>query len=540
VVLADTPPGSRNEHDALVKWMETGGVLLRFAGPDLAANGDDLLPVTLRRGGRTIGGALSWEQPAHLAAFGTDSPFAGLTVPEDVTVSRQVLAEPSLELAGRTWARLTDGTPLVTGEKRGQGWLVLVHTTGSPSWSNLALSGLFVEMLRRVVGLSQGIGGAGDAPLPALELLDGFGRLQKAPANVHPIAGKDFAAAIATAASPPGYYGSQDARRALNLASAVQSVKPIGALPQGVARDTYSGGAETDLRPPLLTAALLVLLADLVIGYALRGLLALPGRRRRGAAAAGVLLLLGFTTGPVRAASDNDAFIEQATSEMHLAYVRTGVAAVDDVSRAGLVGLGNVLSRRTAVETAEPMEVDPETDDLIFFPLIYWPIVAEQPALSPRAVERINRFLATGGTIFFDTRDQGESALGGAGERLRQLVVGLNIPALAPVPPDHVLTKSFYLMQEFPGRYAGGQLWIEPAEDRVNDGVATVIIGSNDYAGAWAVDANGRPAYAVVPGGEQQREMALRFGVNLVMYALTGNYKSDQVHVPAILERLGQ
>ena len=57
---------------------------------------------------------------------------------------------------------------------------------------------------------------------------------------------------------------------------------------------------------------------------------------------------------------------------------------------------------------------------------------------------------------------------------------------------------------------------------------------------AWAVDADGRPLAAVVPGGARQREMAYRFGINLVMYAFTGNYKADQVHIPAILERLGQ
>ena len=104
-----------------------------------------------------------------------------------------------------------------------------------------------------------------------------------------------------------------------------------------------------------------------------------------------------------------------------------------------------------------------------------------------------------------------------AGSRSRPLV---------PVPPDHVLTKSFYLLHEFPGRWNGGQLWVEPVEDRVNDGVSSVIVGGNDWAGAWAVDDQGRAAYAVVPGGEQQREMAMRFGVNLVMYVLTGNYKS--------------
>ena len=166
-------------------------------------------------------------------------------------------------------------------------------------------------------------------------------------------------------------------------------------------------------------------------------------------------------------------------------------------------------------------------------------------ALADSAVEQLNGYLRDGGTILFDTRDQSSGSAGGrhagpAARRLRELAGGLDIPPLVPVPPDHVLTKSFYLLHEFPGRWTGGEVWVERGEDRVNDGVSTVIVGGNDWAGAWAVDATGRPMFAVVPGGEQQREMAYRFGVNLVMYALTGNYKSDQVHVPAILERLGQ
>ena len=67
-----------------------------------------------------------------------------------------------------------------------------------------------------------------------------------------------------------------------------------------------------------------------------------------------------------------------------------------------------------------------------------------------------------------------------------------------------------------------------------------MIIGGHDWAGAWAIDEYGSAMFPVLPGGERQREMARRFGVNLVMYALTGNYKTDQVHMPALLERLGQ
>jgi Domain of unknown function (DUF4159) len=482
---------------------------------------------------------MSWEQPAKLAPFAADSPFAGLTIPTDVTVSRQVLAEPDIDLAGKTWARLADGTPLVTAERHGRGWIVLMHTTANADWSNLALSGLFVEMLRRIVATSQGVTAASEEMLPPIETLDGFGALQRPPPTVRPIPGKEIAAAIVSPQHPPGFYGTQDSRRALNLASGIGELKAVAGLPADVRRETFAHGRETDLRAPLLTAALLLALADLVIAYALRGLL-----RRRPARVAGVFILAALVfPGSPRA---DDAFVVRATAELRLAYVRTGDDAVDAESRAGLVGLSDVLNRRTAVETADPLAIDIETDELIFFPLLYWPVTADQPPPSPSAVERINRYIETGGTILFDTRNGDEQApgpFGGAAiaaERLRRLTAGIKMPPLAPIPPDHVLTKSFYLMHEFPGRWDVGTLWVEPAEDHVNDGVSSVIVGADDWAGAWAIDKDGRPLYAVVPGGEEQREMALRFGVNLVMYVLTGNYKADQVHVPAILERLGQ
>jgi len=540
LVFSDGGPDSPEEEAQIRKWIEGGGVLLRFAGPHLAEQSDQLLPVRLRQGGRTLGGALSWEKPAHLAVFSADSPFEGLAIPPDVTVSRQVLAEPDLDLNNKTWARLADGTPLVTAEKIGQGWTVLVHTTANAEWSNLALSGLFVQMLRRVVAMSQGVAAGSDAPLPPLETLDGFGRLQHPPPKARPISGKEIATAIPSPSHPPGFYGEADTRRALNISTAITTLKPIGALPAGVAREGFEKSPEVDIRPPLLAIACLLLLLDLAIGFALRGLL-----RPRPAGTA-MLILLGLAVAMPVVARADDAYVVKATSELHLAYVHTGNSDVDARSRAGLIGLTGTLNRRTAVETADPMAVDIESDDLIFFPMIYWPVTAEQPPPSPRAAERINRYLETGGTIVFDTGDSGEETPGPFGSgaasqaQLRRLIAGVKIPPLVPVPPDHVLTKSFYLLHEFPGRWNSGQVWVEPVEDHVNDGVSTVIVGGNDWAGAWAVDDQGRPAYPCVPGGEQQREMAMRFGVNLVMYVLTGNYKSDQVHVPAILERLGQ
>jgi hypothetical protein len=540
LILPDSGPDSPTEAAAIGKWVEAGGLLLRFAGPQLAAaHGDVLLPVRLRRGGRTIGGALSWERPLRLAPFAAGSPFVGLSAPPDVTVSRQVLAEPDLDLAARTWARLADDTPLVTAANRGRGWIVLVHTTANADWSNLALSGLFVDMLRRIVAMSEGISAPGEGELAPLETLDGFGRLQRAPSSARPISAREIAGARASPIHPPGFYGKVDARRALNLSAARGGLQPITELPAATRRETFGRSREIDLRPALLTAAVLLALIDLVIAFALRGLL----RRRPSPAAAALLLLMacGF---PASARAD-DASVVHATAKFRLAYVRTGDAAVDAASRAGLVGLSDALDRRTAVEPGAPLGVDIEADELMFFPLLYWPISVGETPPSPQAVGRLNRYLDTGGTILFDTRNGAEATTGAFGSdaaaaALQQLTAGLKIPPLVPIPSDHVLTKSFYLLHEFPGRWNFGRLWVEPADDHVNDGVSSIIIGANDWASAWAVDDEGRPLFAAVPGGEAQRETALRFGINLVMYVLTGNYKSDQVHVPAILERLGQ
>jgi len=250
---------------------------------------------------------------------------------------------------------------------------------------------------------------------------------------------------------------------------------------------------------------------------------------------------LAQTNKPINA----DDYALAASLDLRLVYVLTGVPEVDNMSRAGMVGLSDVLFRRTTVEAADPMGVDLERDDIVFFPFLYWPIVANQRELSEQALARVDNFMKTGGLILFDTRDQGMGGYGGGrggpgAQRLRQLLAKLDVPPLIPVPNDHVLTKSFYLIQEFPGRYAGGQIWVERHPGGTNDGVSGLVIGSHDWAAAWAIGDDGRPLAVVVPGGNLQRETAYRFGINLVMYALTGNYKADQVHVPALLERLGQ
>jgi hypothetical protein len=563
MVLADVGTLSPEIRERMAAWIEQGGVLVRFAGPRLAQADDDLVPVRLRRGGRSLGGSLTWEKPQHLAGFTADGPFAGLSVPKDVTVNRQVLAEPDAVLATKSWASLADGTPLVTGEHRGKGIVSLFHVSADMRWSDLPMSGTFVEMLRRIVDMSgytsrPGAGEATAETVAPLHILDGFGAFGPPPSNAKPLPA-DFRDR-ATPDHPPGFYGPADGPLAVNALAAADRVAPLDTSTLRARRASYTNAEPRDLRGILLSAALALFLIDAVIVAMLGAGVAALLRRRAAPAALAVALILSTLLAmpsPVRAA-DKDDFAIQATSQTRLAYVVTGNADVDAIVKAGLAGLTLFLAQRTALEAGDPVGIDPAHDELAFFPLIYWPVVpgAEKPPQD--AINRIDAYMKQGGTVLFDTRDAIEAPPGenGAAQTpgmlaLRNILASLDVPELEPVPREHVLTKTFYLLRDFPGRFNTGQTWVEAlprGEDdedasrpaRGGDGVSPIIITSNDLAGAWAIRPDGQPMLPLTPGEPRQREFAFRAGVNIVMYTLTGNYKADQVHAPALIERLGQ
>ncbi|MCE8527354.1 DUF4159 domain-containing protein [Ruegeria pomeroyi] len=558
VVLADVVTLATLERSALTEWVEQGGILVRFAGPRMAASDigrdeiDPLLPVRLRSGGRTVGGAMSWGEAKTLAPFADTSPFYGLRIPDDVTVSTQVMAQPDPDLADRVIAALSDGTPLVTRKALGLGQVVLFHVTADAEWSSLPLSGLYVEMLDRLAVSSaaksaDAINLEGTVWSP-LRVMDGFGQLDDA-GNLPGVDGTALASAAIGPELRPGVYANESRRLARNVLGADSLLTPAQ-WPASIPVLGLSIAAEQPLGGWLLSLALVLLALDVAASLALSGRLGPLGR------AAALLGLLLHAPGAEAQQAEADRFARDATREMVLAHVLTGNRAVDDLALAGLRGLSDTLFFRTSVEPAAPFSVDLERDELAFFPLLYWPVTPDQPQPSDAAYARLNTYLRLGGMILFDTRDADIARFGAGspnGQKLQQLAAPLDIPPLEPVPGDHVLTRAFYLLQDFPGRHASTDIWVEaaPADAEqiegmpfrnLNDGVTPVVIGGNDWAAAWAVDDNGR---AMLPvgrgyGGERQRELAYRFGVNLVMHVLTGNYKSDQVHVPALLDRLGQ
>ncbi len=537
IILPDASPLSPERQGTLKKWVEGGGLLIRFPGARPFGNDDPLLTVPLRSGERRLDGALNWTRPQGLAPFPPRSPFYGLTIPPDIRIRRQILARPSMTLEEASWATLSDGTPLVTARRMGKGTVVLFHITADSEWSNLPQSGLFVAMLESLSNLGAPLmrqNGDTLPPLPARRLLDGFGRLFPAPVPPPLLPGAADRRRIGPT-TPPGLYGNEKQRIAFNLAA---NLPPQAAIvpPTGIAisKPDTGIGSETDLTPWLVALALLFACLDAL-------LLAVFYPRRSAAMAMLLPVLLLPAGGPPLHAQENTA-IPPAAMETRFAYILTGDEARDRMSAAGLQGLSRIAARRSSIEPGPPDAVDPARDELIFYPFLYWPFGADQADISERAAENLRSYMRLGGTLVIDTADAaGPLSLRrqDTDRALRRLLRRLRAPALRPLPADHVLLRSFYLLQSFPGRWNSSSLWIGDERAGRSDGVATLIVGNNDWAAAWAMDEDGLPL-AATGGNARQRELAFRFGINLASYTLTGNYKADQVHIPAILKRLSQ
>ena len=526
--------------EKLAAWIEEGGALIRFSGPLLAARSDEFTPTALRPAARALGGALAWDDPQAVARFPSTSPFADLTAPEDALVRRQVLAQPLPDLDRFTWARLADGTPLVTAATRGRGAVVLFHVTANPDWSDLPYSGVFPEMLKRAA-MSGAIGGArrtnAEGSLTPIRILNGMGSLIQPPATATPISTEVFPDAAPGPQTPPGLYVGPQGSRALNLGRFTPNA--IGQWPPGVSVIEDVGTSERrGIDGWLISAALILLLVDSFVALFVSGRLGRFSTRTAVAVLAGVVL---FQASPDAIAQELSEKELEAAHQLRFAYIETGDVRRDDIARAGLRGLSYQLFRRSSVEPADPHGVKLGVDRLELYPMLYFYPPRDAETLNEEEVAALNDYMRAGGALVIDTADATPGV--NPGERLKSLLSGLNAPPLQPVPEKHVVTRSFYLIESFPGRLGSQQLWIETTAVSDNaqrgDGVSRLFIGSVDWAGAWAVDEDYKPMFPMT-GEARRRELAYRFGVNLVMYVLTGRYKEDQVHLPALLERLDE
>ena len=595
IVLNDIGRMRDEDVDRLTDWVERGGVLIRFAGPNLADAALDapppLLPIELRRGERAFGGALTWDTPQPIGPFNLEGPFADLIVPDDIFIRQQILAQPGGQTSESTWASLKDGTPLVTGAQSGDGLKVLFHITATPVWSDLPLSEIFIDILRKLTFLStlgpntleETISDNNQVRYTPLRSLDGYGQLQRPAPGLTGITLAQ-ANAPATPQSPPGLYGSNDTPLVLNAITAQESFEPIALGP--VTITPYEEKPPVQLWAYLFVAAFIAFLLDMLATLFLGGKLGRFGQTSQnqesksnpakkpvpGNIAALIIagLMIGLFALPdahAQTKTDNpganktatqsvsktkpldpeiDKQVSDATLRARFAYVRTGNARIDEITNSGLTSLSQELSRRTTVSPAAPVAIDILTDDFSVYPILYWPILAGSALPPDHVLAEVENYMRLGGLVIFDTRDEERIVPGQETPEaviLRKLLSRINIPPLIPVRANHVLYRSYYLLPELRGRTGFHDVWVA-AGSSSNDGVTSLIIGGRDWVGAWARNDFGSPLRPIInnkySNGERAREMAYRSGINMAMVAFTGNYKTDQVHTKVLLKRLGE
>ncbi|WP_455476429.1 DUF4159 domain-containing protein [Bartonella sp. B17] len=563
-IMGDVANMSKEAEQKLSDFVNKGGTLIRFAGENLSAteHHDNLLPVPLRPGKRLLGSVMSWAKPQKLAPFAKNSIFFGFQFPEDVTVSRQILAEPSSDLFEKTWLSLADGTPLITAAGRGKGTLILIHIMPDITWSNLPLSGFFAQMLQKLITLSNYENKNPtqmNTTMRPWKTLTGDGRLQTPPSHVIPLVIDAQNPPLPSYHTPPGLYGSKNNLHALNLLNHSSRLIKQSPLPTSLSATPLSYDIkEKHLIGSLLGLAILLFALDNFLALWMGGTFFLHQRSN-------MLFLLPLTTGlialflyvPVihaQTIKNDDEAIVQAAGATHLGYVITNNHEIDTTSKSGLEALSQFIAERTMLSPGSVVALDLDKDELSFYPLIYWPIDANSPLPTQKSLEKINNFMKHGGTVLFDTRDQISTDLSLEGDatpetqRLRTILKGLNIPTIEPASADHVVARSFYIMPDFPGLYRGSPLWAESSSMNkknknaltTGDNVSSLFITANNFAGAWALDENGMWKYPLISNDSTQRLWAFRAGLNIVIYVLTGNYKADQVHVPALLERFNR
>ena len=483
LVLPDGAAPSPADREEIAKWIERGGVVVRFAGPHLADGGDDLLPTPLRRGGRTLGGALSWGQPTALAASHPTARSPASPIPKDVTHlaagAGRADARPRRQDLGAADRRHAAGhrreaRPGLAraGPHHGQHRMVQPRALG-PVREHAAAARHAVARRRRR---------RRNKALPPVETLDGFGRLGAPPAGAQMLPAD--ADRPSSPRRPPARLLWRRERAGRSTSAPVGEPKPL-VLPSGVSTDRLSEGGEIDLaRRPAgrRTAAACSICSS---RCALRGLL--PRAVRLGRAAPAALLLAAAPSPSARAARrqhESPAADAQrgagTTSGSHGSPISAPASPMSTTSRAGLAGLSDVLQpHRGRDRRADGGRYRDMTSSCSFrCSTGRWP--PTQPPLRPRRSSAQPLPRDRRHDPLRHARPAAAVRSSGDGnpdlERLQRHRDAAAGAGAARPRADQVVLPDARIPRPLERRQALGRA----GDGRVNDGVATVIVGGND------------------------------------------------------------
>ena len=521
-----------NEHNKqLNDWLLKGGNLIRFSGNSLVQEKSNFLPSqdTYSRI-RNIEGQLTINNKLFISNFEKDSIFAGLQIPQDIIINKQLIFDTYSKQVN-VLAKLNDNTPLVSMKKFGEGKIILFHIGANNDWSNLPISSLFPDMLNRVLLFSKNDNSSNLKNLNLNKEIDGFGNLVL-PKKIVTLDSFDKLETVKPSYNtPPGQYENNQISIALNLSTNInqhQSEKIYTSM-----LSDYSFVSTKDLSSSILKIILTMFILDILLSIMIKNNLNFS---RIFANRNNLLVIVLFFITFIKL--DNIS-----ASDTFLAYVKIKNSQINNISENGLETIRNLLITRTSINPKGVIGLDIKSDNIYSYPFIYWPLTKNLLSIKKPEIIKIKNYLDNGGIFFFDIIGFSRKNLNLKEKKFQEIRKFLNeIEAneLSIIPKGHTLTKSFYLLNKFPGKWDNKILFVENSNLQYKDGVSSIILGFNNWSKAWAVDDNNLPLFPVVPGGERQRELSYRFGINIAMYALTGNYKSDQIHSKSILKRLSK
>ena len=535
LIFPDAGTFEEEKSGILDSWINNGGLLIRFAGPKLASSSTRFITSENKiKKIRLLGGQLSWNNDLKIKEFSKDSIFKDLIIPKDVTIKKQLLLNFSEEKNINILASLKDDTPLVSLKEMGRGNILLFHFTANNTWSDIPITPLFEDFLSRACLLHQKKKNSSLNQVTIKSYINGFGEIEDTNKIVQFRDSLSLRNSIPSKDIFPGIYENNQLSVALNLSGNLRlnhfenkSSKQI------ITTNDFSKNLKDISKVFLylfLGFALLDILASIFIQNDVKFYRFFKNK----------IKVFSVFTFLILSILPDDLIANDFINYTYLAYVKSIDKNKNESSFRGLQTLSKVLERRTSVLIKGVAGIDIEVDDVYHFPFIYWPMSNDFKNLSSKAKRKIKDYFNTGGVILFDgyllLDKQPLNTY-----KLKKIVSyfkEITSNELVLINKNHTLSKSFYLLNNFPGRWNKKILLVDNSNMNVNDGVSNIILGFNDWASAWALDSNNYPLFPVVPGGEKQRELAYRVGINIVMYSLTGNYKNDQVHSKSILNRL--
>ena len=535
IIVPDKGNIPEKDHLILSNWLNNGGTLIRFSSTKLAKSNANFLPSSnLFMSVRNVGRTLSLAEMLKINPFKKTSIFHGLPVPKDIVFKKQLIVDndnSNLQIV----ASLSDKTPLVSLGKRNRGKVFLFHVTANNDWSNLPISSLFAGMLQRIILLSEKNITESITNLSLTKEINSFGDLKN---TIRNYTVKDSAVLKKVAPSkkfPPGIYENKELTVALNLSNKISDKHFKNSFDKRYRILSNFTEQIIDLRPFLIKIILLMFITDMIISMILQNHFKFISFFYKKKSIMSIFFFL------ILFVNSDSVYSENLLNDTYLAYIKTNDEKLNAISYSGLNTIKNLLETRTSVSPKAVIEIDIIKDPIYSIPFLYWPLSKDLIEINIKTETKIKNYLANGGMILFDVigfSRENFSLENSKFKKIENFLSSIEANNLTPITKDHTLTKSFYLLKKFPGRWDNKNLLIESSNLEVNDGVSSVILGFNDWASAWALDNNNNPIFPVVPGGERQREISYRFGINITMYALTGNYKSDQIHFKSILNRL--